>query len=77
MTLKATQEGDASYNPAPMVLERFKVTETPQPGITLIYPYSNTLFYEGNTITLSADVSLGDETLDVVEFYEGGNKLVK
>lgn len=75
VTLKATQEGNTTYNPAPMVLEKFKVTENAQPGITLSFPYPNTLFHEGNTITLNADVTLGSETLNVVEFYEGDTKL--
>ena len=39
------------------------------------YPYDNSVFKVGNTITLSADVTLGGETLDEVAFYEGSNKL--
>ena len=75
VTLKATQSGNSTYNPAPMKLEKFRVSIESQPGIVLTYPYENTSFQEGDDITLSADVSLGNETLNAVEFYEGSNKL--
>lgn len=75
VTIRAIQQGNDVYNPAPMQLERFNVTEELQPAITLTFPYTNSVFREGETVTLTAAVELGEETLEEVAFYEGNNML--
>lgn len=58
-----------AYNPYSLTFRTLNPGENPLPEVSLTAPLSGTRFYPGGTITLSAEASDSNGTINYVEFY--------
>lgn len=56
-------------------LDEFSVVALQGPSISIISPIENDSFVEGDEITIQTSATDNDGTIDLIEFYEGNNKL--